>query len=107
MTQIPESPFSVRNTALLKSAKSGNADAQVELANDYWEEEEYDMAVHWFKLAAKKGNLEALYGLGCLSEYGPELVHNAGNPVEWHSKTLELAQEMGNEFYRHTSLERL
>lgn len=102
-----KSPFSVCDTALLKSAKSGNADAQVELANDYWEEEEYDMAVHWFKLAAKNGNMEALYGLGCLSEYGPELVHNAGNPVEWHSKTLELAQEMDDEFYLHTSLERL
>ena len=68
ITRIPESPFSISNTALLKSAKSGNVDAQVELANDYWAEEEYDMAVHWFKLAAKKGNLEALHGLGCLSE---------------------------------------
>ena len=104
---LKESPFSVCDTALLKSAKSGNTDAQVELANDYWEEEEYDLAVHWFKLAAKKGSLEALYSLGCLSEYGPKLVRNAGDPVEWHSKALELAQEMGNEFYRRTSLERL
>ena len=51
MTQIPEFPFPVCNTALLKAAKSGDADAQVELANQYWDEEEYDMAVHWFKLA--------------------------------------------------------
>ena len=91
MTQIPESPFPVCNTALLKAAQKGDADAQVELANEYWEEEEYDMAVHWFKLAAKKGNLEALHGLGCLSEYGSKLVRNAGNPVEWHRKALALA----------------
>lgn len=107
MTQITESPFSISNTALLKAAKSGDADAQVELANQYWDEEEYDMAVHWFKLAAQKGKLEALHGLGCLSEYGPERVHNAGNPVEWYSKTLALAQETGDEFYRQSSLERL
>lgn len=107
MKPIPESPFPVSNTALLKAAKSGNVDAQVELANDYWGEEEYDLAVHWFKLAAKKGNLEALHGLGCLSEYGRKLVRNAGNPVEWHRKTLALAQEMDDEFYLRTSLERL
>ena len=106
-TLIPEFPFPVCNTALLKAAKSGDADAQVELANQYWDEEEYDMAVHWFKLAAKKGNLEALHGLGCLSEYGSKLVRNAGNPVEWHRKTLALAQETGDEYYRQSSLERL
>lgn len=107
MTQITESPFSISNTALLKAAKSGDADAQVELANQYWDEEEYDMAVHWFKLAAQKGNLKALHGLGCLSEYGPTLVCNAGNPVEWHRKALALAQETGDEYYRQSSLERL
>ena len=107
MTQISESPFPVCNTALLKAAQKGDADAQVELANDYWAEEEYDMAVHWFKLAAQKGNLKALHGLGCLSEYGPKLVRNAGNPVEWHRKALALAQETGDEYYRQSSLERL
>lgn len=102
-----ESQLANCDTKLVEAAMQGDVDAQVRLAHYHWAEEVYDRAVHWFRLAAQKGSLEALHNLGCLSEYGPAFVHNAGNPVEWHNKALALAQKTGNDFYRKRSLERL
>lgn len=45
-------------------AKAGDVEAQYNLGAHYWNNKNYEQAVHWFELAAKAGNVEAQYHLG-------------------------------------------
>ena len=103
---IKDNTFGGCDMALLKAAKRGDTDAQIELAFHYFMEDEYGKALHWLKLAEKKGGLKALSELANLSLLGSGL-RNAGNPVEWYNKLLEQATEEGNEYYRQEALEHL
>lgn len=104
---IKESTFGDYDKDLLSSARHGDPEAQVKLAELYEDDSEFEKARHWLKLALKKGSIEALAGLANLSLMGPKVLHHAGNPVEWYNKLLNQAIADGNEYYRNDALEHL
>ncbi len=78
---------------LEKAAKSGDNEAQYDLAWAYELGEETDvdlhMAFHWFKEAAENGHLQALHKTGYMLEKGIGTAMNEKRAFQWYKKAAD------------------
>jgi TPR repeat protein len=78
----------------IKAAEKGDAHAQLELGEMYYEGKEvikdYDIAYKWYKKAADQGDADAQYKLGCFycDGIGP-CVKDYKEAVQWFKKSAE------------------
>jgi TPR repeat protein len=68
-------------------AESGNLDAQINLANMYFDgngvPQDYREGVKWYQLAADKGSADAQIALGFLYEYGDAVRQDYVQAYKW------------------------
>lgn len=54
----------------LNAAEQGNVEAQLEVANKYFDGEDFEKSFEWYKKASEQGNIKATEGLGAMYEVG-------------------------------------
>ena len=78
---------------LLKSARDGNAQAQSDLGNMYFEgrgvPQNYAEGVKWYRLAAEQGNANAQDNLGVCYATGRGVFQNFSEAVKWFTMAAE------------------
>ena len=79
---------------LLQQARSGDEQAQYQLAETYyWGEgapRDYRKALKWYQQAAENGYADAQYQLGYLHQHGPDLVNKDDSlAFEWYLKAAK------------------
>ena len=81
-------------TKLLKQAKAGNTNAQVNLGNlcsaGLGIKQNYKKAYFWYNKAAKKNNAAALASLGSMYQYGKYVETNYREAIRLYKKAIEL-----------------
>ena len=62
------------SAALVKKAEKGDAQAQYDLGEAYYQgnnvEQDYEQAFEWYKTSAAKGNLDAIFSVGYMYDFG-------------------------------------
>ena len=68
------------------------------IGKHYYDENNYDKAIYYYKEAGKQGNANAFHNLGCMYEFGKGVKQNYDKAVKYY----KLAIEKGNtiSFYR-------
>ena len=61
----------------------------LKIADSYYDSEDYDNAVIWYRKAAESGNAEAQYKLGFCYERGYSVEHDYSKAVKWYLKAAE------------------
>lgn len=83
---------------LLKKAKSGDAQAQYDLGEAYYNadgvDENFEEALMWYKKAAAKGHLEAEYSTAYLLDYGEGTEENNAEAVKWYNKAAKKGHDL-------------
>ena len=83
----------VYSTELVKNAKNGNREAQLNLGNCYYEgygvEQNYSEAVRWYRKAAEQGEASAQLNLGACYFQGNGVEQNDAEAVRWYRKAAE------------------
>jgi TPR repeat protein len=68
-------------------AENGNLDAQINLANMYFDgsgvPQDYKESVKWYRLAADRGSVDAQIALGFLYEYGDAVPQDYVQAYKW------------------------
>ena len=77
----------------IKAAEMGNVDAQKSLANEFYDNEDYEQAFRWCSMAAKQKDENALFFMGYLYDNGQGTAQDHKAAVEWYMK----AAQQGNE----------
>ena len=77
--------------SLKNIAKKGDIKAQRRLAGLYYRGEDFEQAVHWFRLAANQGDDVAMVCLGFLYEKGEDVEQDLEQAAHW----FRLAAEQG------------
>jgi hypothetical protein len=89
---------SERYQKLLKAAEQGDADAQVELGNCYYEgqgvKQDDGEGVAWIRKAAEQGLAEAQYTLGGFYEYGQGVEKDIDKAAEWYKKAADQGDDI-------------
>ena len=83
----------VTPVAASPSAEAGNADAQNELGDLYYEggpgmEQDRAESVKWFSKSAAQGNVEAMYNLGWVYSAGEGVAKSTAEAVRWYEKAV-------------------
>ncbi len=82
----------------IEAAKKGDANAQVEIGNCYYNgagvNKDYGQALHWYKKAASKNNPAAQYNIGMLYNYGFGVKKDLGKAVSWYTKSAQQGYAM-------------
>ena len=77
----------------LKAAVQGNAKAQFNLANKYYEgkgvEQNFEEAFKWYKKAAEQGHSQAQFNLGCMYGRGEGVKKNYSKANQWIQKAAQ------------------
>jgi TPR repeat protein len=77
----------------LKKAKSGNVQAQVKLAEQYYsgigQLQSYKQALVWYEKAAKNGNVDAIYKVAVMHEQGKGCQSNVRDAFNYYLKAAE------------------
>lgn len=71
---------------LIRLANSGNSLAQNNLGTEYDKEQNYELAVEWFRKAAEKGQVNAQYNLGVKLEAGQGVAKDMQQATYWYKK---------------------
>ena len=86
----------------MASAKQGNAEAQYNIGNLYFNgmgiEKNYEEAAKWMEKAALQGNTSAMTGLGICYYYGYGVKRSKDTGRDWVNK----AAIMGDEYAKQT-----
>ncbi|MCL2389923.1 MAG: sel1 repeat family protein [Endomicrobia bacterium] len=89
----PKKDYTAALYWLTKSAKQGNADAQLILGRMYVNGEginqNYKEAVKWFRKAAEQGNVDAQYSLALMYSLGTGVKRNRMEEFYWCRKAAE------------------
>ena len=59
------------------------------LGFEYYQKEDYEAALVWFKLAAEQGFANALYNLGVMYDQGQGVAQDYKEAVRWYRKAAE------------------
>ena len=89
---------------LLKKAEAGDAKAQTAVAEEYYNNQDYEKAIAWFSKAANQGDVSAQRYLGEIYETGYGVPQDYKQAVAWYSKAAnqgELAAQwsLGSMYY--------
>ncbi len=76
-----------------KSAKAANKYAQFELGEHYFEHDDFDTAVEWYKRSARQEHAPAQYALGICYYYGRGTIKAEDMGISW----LEKAASRGHD----------
>lgn len=71
---------------LTRQAQNGDADAQLDLAYEYYDQGNDAKAFEWFTKAAGQGHAEAQFNLGLMYEQGYGVRQDYQKAVEWYTK---------------------
>lgn len=82
---------------LTRQAQSGDAAAQVDLANEYYKQGNHAKAFEWYTKAAHQGNADAQYALGFMYAEDLGVRQDYQKAVEWYTK----AANQGNAKAQH------
>ena len=84
-----------------ESAKKGNAEAQFNLGNCYYNgkdiQKDYEKAVYWYTKAAEQGHAQAQYNLGNRYDNGEGIEQDHIKAAQWFTKASEQGH-MGAQF---------
>src|SRR6267154_415666 len=76
-----------------KRAEQGDATAQAELANIYYQgqgvPQNYGEALRWYRKAADQGNGEGQFGVGAIYYHGQGVPQNYGEALRWYRKAAD------------------
>ncbi|MBQ2152767.1 MAG: protein kinase [Clostridia bacterium] len=83
--------------SLIRNAEQGDADAQCNLGNRYYNgegvERDYRKAVYWYTKAAEQGNAVAQCGLCICFYFGSGIEKDLSSAVYWYEKAAAQGQE--------------
>lgn len=82
---------------LTRQAQSGDAAAQFDLANEYYQQGNHAKAFEWATKAAGQGLAQAQTNLGVMYEFGDGVHQDYHKAVEWYTK----AAHQGDEFAQY------
>ena len=71
---------------LTRQAQSGDAEAQVDLANEYYEQGNHAKAFEWYTKSANQGYADAQFNLGVMYAQGKGVRQDCQKAVEWFTK---------------------
>ncbi len=84
---------------LQKRAESGDAEAQNELGDLYYDgdtvEENLEEAVKWYRKAAEQGNADGQYSLGWCYHHGEGVDKKSSEAVKWYRKAADQGHRGG------------
>ena len=76
--------------ALVKKAEKGDAQAQYDLGEAYYQgynvEQDYEKALGWYKKSAEKGNLDSIFSIGYMYDNGEFVEENNPEAMKWYLK---------------------
>ena len=80
--QVPPSPLQGR-------ARQGFADAQNDLGNLLYDQQNFAKAIEWYKLAAEQGHADALNNLGVMHYFGEGVMQSYSDAARLYRKAAE------------------
>jgi len=70
----------------LSETHSLSAKAMNQIGDKYYKTEEYQQARQWYEMAAADGNIEAMWNLGVIYEFGKGVVQDYQQARQWYEK---------------------
>jgi TPR repeat protein len=96
MLLLPATLLASGLEAQMRMAEQGNPQAQRKVGQVYYEgkgvQQDYRLAMHWFRLAAEQGDAEAQNGVGTLYDNGKGVPRDYQEAARW----FRLAAEQGH-----------
>ena len=74
---------------LKEAAENGDAKAQFELGEKYWDKEDFEKAVYWYERSAENGYAAAQYYLGWMYDHGKGVSKDDEKAVYWFEKSAK------------------
>jgi TPR repeat protein len=75
---------------LIPISSSANDEIEwLQKGNASYEKSDYKQAIHWYKLAAERGDIESQYNLGVMYRNGEGVAQNFEEATHWYKKAAE------------------
>lgn len=84
---------------LTRQAQSGDVSAQVDLANEYYEQANHAKAVEWYTKAANQGYAWAQFNLGWMYENGEGVRQNKSTAKRYFGQACDNGEQSGCDHY--------
>ncbi len=72
-----------------------SSEEQYQIGKEYYEQQDYDEAIKWFRKAAERGDAKGQNALGVMYDNGDGVTQDYKEAVKWYTKAAEQGDAMG------------
>ncbi|MBR3451266.1 MAG: SEL1-like repeat protein [Muribaculaceae bacterium] len=72
-----------------------SSEEQYQIGKEYYEQQDYDEAIKWFRKAAERGDAKGQNGLGIMYENGQGVPQDYAEAIKWYRKAAEQGDANG------------